>query len=222
MKALIIAISLFCSIAQAKKLKVAIIDTGAPKEKLECYEAYNFTESKTVDDYNGHGSNIAALIAENAGKDTHCPIYMKYYDVVKPENNLKNTLNALRTAILIDVDVIVYAAGGEDSSKEETELIKKALDKKIVIIVSAGNNSRDLGKSCNYYPACSDPRVIVVGCKASNGEKCSFSNYGTRIDLWDQGENIKAGGYDKTGTSQSTAIIAGKFIKFLHKIGGIK
>lgn len=222
MKALIIAISLFCSIAQAKKLKVAIIDTGAPKQKAECYEAYNFTESKTVDDYNGHGSNVAALIENNAGKDSYCPIYMKYYDVVKPENNLKNTLAALKTAILIDVDVIVYAAGGTDYSKEEAALIKQALDKKIVVIVAAGNEGHDLGKSCNYYPACSDSRVIVVGCKDSKRNKCSFSNYGSRVDLWDQGENIDAGGYDKTGTSQSTAIIAGKFIKFLHKIGGIK
>jgi hypothetical protein len=39
------------------------------------------------------------------------------------------------------------------------------------------------------------------------------SNYGPRVRFWEDGNNITAGGYTMSGTSQATALFTGNMVK---------
>ena len=114
---------------------------------------------------------------------------------------------ALRYILYIKPNVVNISAGGAGSNPEERYLIKKILDAGIFIVSAAGNESTNLDKGCNYFPACYDSRIIVVGNDAPS------SNYGNVVDFVINGEYQSALGITQSGSSQSTAIFTGKYIK---------
>ena len=66
----------------------------------------------------------------------------------------------------------------------------------------------NLDTLCNYFPACYDKRINVIGAK-----NVSKSNYGHVVDYVLNGKNRKAFGVNLTGTSQSTAVFTGLMIR---------
>ena len=75
---------------------------------------------------------------------------------------------------------------------------QKVINKNIIVVSAAGNDSQDLNK-INYYPAAHHHRIVVVGNKSRS------SNYGDTVDVIEDGNNVKAGGYRMSGSSQSTS-----------------
>lgn len=217
-KNLILFALLYSSSTAAAQIRVAVLDTGIRNaENLPlCGESKDLTGEGLVD-LHGHGTNVSYLIKRYAGNADYCIIPIKYYSTEAPGFlNLKRTKQALRLALKYKVDVIVYAGGGPSINLEEKQLITEALDKNIKIVVAAGNNRHNLDKSCNYFPACYDSRIIVAGC-AHNGRICSFGNYGKVVDFYEDGLRVTAGGITFSGTSQATAIRAGKLINQLSR-----
>lgn len=198
------------------KVQVAVIDTGLSANSTVklCEERKNFTESPSLADEIGHGTNISHIISDEAGGVSFCQYSMKVFTNQPTEkDSIDFTVSALRYVLDKKIMVVNYSAGGLIYDKTEAELIKKLLDSGVVIFTAAGNESLDLDKKCTYYPACYDSRLVVVGSTSEDGSISKFSNKGKIVDLWVKGENISGGGFTMSGTSQATARATGKYIK---------
>jgi hypothetical protein len=209
------AILLFYSlhVEAAKPFRVAVIDTGKPqytKSKL-CVNGHKDFTNTTINDVHGHATNIAGLIHDEANNSNYCLIFLKYY-LRDTTYNMRNSILALRRALELNVNMIVYAGGGPLASRIEKEYVMQLLEQNVLIVAAAGNNKANLLLQ-PYYPASYDKRIIVVGCTDFKG-----SNYGKIVDV--RHNCIKKGQPLMTGTSQATAIQAGKLIHFLTNQGG--
>jgi subtilisin family serine protease len=181
---------------------------------------------KDMADGHGHGTHIAGLIAKYAAGADYCLVIMKYYN---PKGNdllnLVNTVNALRTAVRLKVDVINYSGGGIAPSPEEREQVIAALDAGIIVVAAAGNEKDNINVR-KYYPAAYDPRIVVVGSIGKWSEKfLPSSNWSDnkpgeiRVEKElgnDVFSTLPGGqfGY-MTGTSQATAIMTGSIVNRL-------
>lgn len=202
----------------AKTIKVAVIDTGFDmkyKNQVKlCETGHKSFVDNTTHDYHGHGTHISGLIEKYAKDSDYCQVILKYYRPKHSSNNLMNTIKAFKYAIELGVDVINYSGGGLEPSETEREQILLALSKGIQVVVAAGNERSNLNLRCNYYPACYDKRITVVG--NLNGRKvASTSNYGDIVDEYIQGTDVRSINGLMSGTSQSTAIKSGKVVKDL-------
>lgn len=212
--------SFFDYSASAKTLRVAIIDTGAPTTMVKpCNHEHKDFTGEGLSDVVGHGTNIAYLIDRYAEKSNYCQIYLKYY--AKTKDTTKTYLEALRYSLSLSPNILVIASAGTEKNKEEAVLIKKALDKGVLVVAAAGNRSHDLDEACDTYPACLDDRVIKAICVDEDGYLCPSSNYASHIKntVKENGYKRSAGGVTLTGTSQATAVAAGKLVKYLSSKG---
>jgi len=231
---------LLSSLAEAKTIKVAVIDTGFdmqstwPEFKKEftrpklCKTGhFNFSNNTTdVMDNHGHGTHIAGLIGRYNEKVDYCLIIFKYYEEYNSGlQNMMGTLSSFRKAIEYKVDIINYSGGGTLKSEVECNIMKEALDAGIKVVAAAGNENSDLSRK-PYYPAMCDPRIIKVMNIKDDGERSSLSNYDRSEKIENiikiKGERILSlAPNDKlaimTGTSQATAIATRNFIKELAK-----
>ncbi len=193
-------------------LRVAIIDTGfsGPLPVPLCPSGHrDFSDEGTLKDnyMPRHGSNIAQLIAEEAGSTGYCLIILKIFSQMGLDE--QGYYKALEYAATLNVQIVNLSLAGTRLMAPESAALLKLLDKGVTIVAAAGNNSVDFDKyGCHTYPACLDPRIIVVGNSGSD-----HSNHGHAVDLYVDGANKLAGGTTLTGTSQSTAIVTGRIIK---------
>lgn len=212
-----------------RPLRVAVIDTGLnlkdPRfERLICKDAnhWNFTNnSRNTKDRIGHGTHVAGLIKKYAGDANYCFMIYNYFSPEDTANtNIDNLVKAFKQAIRDKADIINYSGGGTDFSKEEMQVLKIAEQRKILIVVAAGNNYLNLNTS-NFYPASySYSNLVVVGnlSKNINGScyKNETSSYGNKV-VWELGTDIESTLPNRktgllSGTSQATAIRTGKII----------
>ena len=205
----------------AKLIKIAVIDTGFNVESVTrstpvvlCNKGHKSFTKDGLRDNNGHGTNIAHIIARTAKKN-YCLVIIKFFNTGLDGNAFKSMIKALKYVNTLDVDIVNISAGGDIANKRERHYINQLLNKKAVF-VAAGNESTNLDKTCNFFPACYHKDLVVVG-NAIKGKLHNTSNYGKIVDLYYNGVEVKAGGKTMTGTSQSTAIATGKFVKFLHE-----
>lgn len=217
---LIIALIHMCAatLAYAKPIKVAVIDTGRPSIGIRsCDEGSMDFTGEGLEDREGHGTNVVNLIAQYAGDADYCIMYLKYY--TPKGDNLRTSIQAWKRAIQQKADVIIYAGGGKQYSGDEEEVVKQALAQGAFIFAAAGNEETNLEHNCNYYPACLDWKIVKVGCKKPDGTLCTKSNYAKNLEnfVYADGFNRSAGGYTRTGTSQATAVVTGRFIKYYDK-----
>lgn len=216
----ITVVYLFASLAQADQIKIAVIDTGFNKakygDKVNLCDGMHkgFNGSKAFTDTHGHGTHIAGLIAKNAGEN-YCLVIANYYNRVNGKGNLLGTIKAFEFAIANNVDIINYSGGGIEPSDFEKAVVKKALDKGIIVVAAAGNNSSNL-KYKTYYPAMYDKRIVVVGNLTKKGRRSPSSNYSGPVDLMVTGTQVRSLNGKMTGTSQSAAIVSGRIAKELY------
>lgn len=216
------------SLAECDKARNGLDDDG--NGFADDVHGWNFVHNDNkLTDNHGHGMHIAGIIAANGKHDGRSGVSgvapnvsimaLKYYDPKSSNsNNLKNTVNAIRYAIKMKVNIINYSGGGTDYSAEEFAAVKEAEKAGILFIAAAGNersNSDEAGK--HYYPA--DYGLSnIISVTAVNKEKTEVlasSNFGVRtVDLAAPGENIYStlpnNAYGTmTGTSQATAFVTG-------------
>lgn len=223
------------------KVVVAVIDTGIDiglmnKPWICKFGNKDFTGTGLKDNH-GHGTHIAGIIEQYA-KNTiittadsykaldqatadFCVMVIKFYDPKAPdEDNLEQTIAALKWAIDQKVNIINYSAGGTKPSSEEKVQILRALRKGIKIVAAAGNEHSDIDKH-KYFPAMYDPqKITIVGnlVSAQSRSIASSSNYGKSVNTWEVGTNVVSRLPGMTfgtmsGTSQATAIKSGKIVR---------
>lgn len=220
---------------QGKKeeVTVAVVDTGIdaahPDLQGRVLPGYNTIEDKAdgTDD-EGHGTHVAGIIGAVrgngigvAGVAGNMPVKLLPIKVLDSEGSGTSLSVAagIEKATEMGADVINMSLGGEGYSRLMHEAIKKANDKGIVVVVSAGNEKTN---TINYYPA-GLSEVITVASVGEKLQSSNFSNYGTEVDIAAPGEQILStvlqGNYEKmNGTSMATPFVSGAaaVLKSIH------
>lgn len=189
------------------ELRVGIIDTGVSKH--EAFDGVKIISDG--DDYHGHGTHIASIIARNACKSVK--IYSCKIDLKNPSTYL-SCLDKLK-----DVHVLNISLEGTGVNIEERIKIERITFNGYVL-AAAGNSNLNI----NTYPAYpayygkTNNRVLAIGALTESGmHKWGRSNFGDFVK-WSIGENVIGanmnGGYIKmSGTSQAAANATSTFVK---------
>jgi len=180
--------------------------------------------NNNVVDNHGHGTHISGIIGAVGGNGIGisgvCPkvslMILKYFDPKsKGNDNLKNTVRAIRYAVDMGANIINYSGGGTDPNDDEFAAIKYAEDKGVLVVAAAGNEHSN-SDIAHYYPADYNLSNIISATAIDTFAKVlRSSNYGTKtVHIAAPGEGIYStlpgGNYGlMTGTSQATAFVSG-------------
>lgn len=216
---------LSCNIAYSRSIyKVAVIDTGftfLPFDltgfKICPSGHYDFDKKKSRvgPDVAGHGSYVTSLINIHADTSNICFLIYKVFgeDVSDSHKAIDSAMikayRAGAKAINMSVFMVTF-------SKRTLRIIKYLTKHGVVFYVSAGNEGRNLNKTCLRYPVCykeliDNKRVKIVGALNVYDNPALYSNKGARIDLFSFGD------YNVTfrGTSLAAPRALGDYIKEL-------
>ena len=167
---------------------IAVIDSGADLAHEDLQRTFvndgqNIVEpDQPVYDANGHGTNIAGLIAAEAnnargiaGVAHSYPVRVLPLQIMNrfPTTKVSSIVQAIDVAIAERVDVINLSLGGTKPSIAEEKAIMKAREAGIIVVASAGNDALK-GNPLNY-PAAYEG-VIAVGATTPERERAPFSN----------------------------------------------
>ncbi len=166
-------------------------------------------------DYN-HGTHLAGIIARIATQvfGEQASNYIQLLPVKSlsdraEETFLKEAYLGVRYAIDAGADIILAAWGMDSISPYESELLREAADKDILVIASGGNFAEEK----EQFPAAHES-VLAIGASTRDGKKRKNSNYGAFLDLSAPGEDIWSASvsgdrdYDsRSGSSFSAAIV---------------
>lgn len=216
MKYIFLFLLSFCAFAkEPAQIKVAVLDTGLSVENIVrdnvklCEPVHNLAPSDYV---SLHGANVISIITNEAGPSEYCLVVYKVFSGVKLDGPAYNT--ALKEiASRPDISVLHLSLSGRIEDAQETQLITRILDHGVTVVAAAGNDAADLGRQCIAYPACIDPRIVVVGNKGIRS-----SNYGSPVDIFEDGVEREGGGIKLTGTSQAAATFTGKLIRKTNEL----
>lgn len=200
------------NIYAANLIKVAIIDTGLKLDYVNkvplCKEGSKDFTKDGFNDTNGHGTNVTGLIFNGLNYSNYCFIILKAFSDNKVFLN-----EALEWAYNQNVNIINLSGGGLYPIQREKIITKKILDKGIILVTAAGNESLNLDKNCNYYPACYDKRIYVIGSTDKT------ANYGKIvIDATYPGGNRTGFGVTLRGTSQAAAQFTNDLLKTIKRL----
>lgn len=202
----------------SKDITIAVLDTGVnvinPVLKNRVLTGYDFiNKDKNAKDDNGHGTQVAGIIAANTnsnmtGLDLHASILP--VKVIDSDGNgpTSNVVSGIYYAIKKGVDVINMSYVNYSYSEAEEEALWEAYKQGITLVAAAGNE----GWGRSGYPASYTP-VISVSATDKNDKLASFSNFGNHIDLAAPGVDIYtlnySGGYKNSkGSSFSAPIVS--------------
>ncbi|MEW1720770.1 S8 family serine peptidase [Streptomyces sp. NPDC093109] len=207
-------------------IKVAVIDTGVnastPSLKGQVLKGLDATGvGKETDDYNGHGTTMAELIAgtgEGGGLQGLAPgakiIPLRISNTEFQNENDVNALDAedaIMAAADSDAQIISMSFASDYSAGAERAAVKYAESKGKLFFAGAGNNAEKGNKE--QYPA-AYPQVVGVASADKKGVVANYSQYGTSVDIAAPGddvpiwcdENFKSYCDKGRGTSVATAI----------------
>ena len=197
-----------------RKIKLAIIDTPIHynNDNIRQISSESLKNFNTENPHGEHVLNIIKTINPNI-EIISIPFYQNQKDNIKASNN------ALKVAIKENVDIINYSAGGTEYNQEEFNLLQKAKEKGIIVVVASGNEKclKSSINNCNFFPAGHTnnlTNLIAVSSVNSANHLSKNSNAGTALsDISAYGDKIKSLYKNKykimSGTSQATAFVSG-------------
>lgn len=213
------------------KAIVAVLDTGVDYNhpdlagRVDTRRGYNYVngdDDAMDDDYEGHGTHVAGIIAAKvnglgiagvAGRADVQIVPLKVLDE-QGAGYMYHTALAIMDAADLGADVINLSLGGERDDRQEARFLQEAIDyankRGSLVVAAAGNEGDDADK---YIPA-SLAGVIAVSAVDEELSFAPFSNKGTSIKLAAPGVNILStvpGGkyYTMTGTSMAAPFVSG-------------
>ncbi|TCP59167.1 thermitase [Tumebacillus sp. BK434] len=210
---------------------IAIIDTGVdiqhPDLSSKIVAGYDFVNNDTdADDDQGHGTHVAGIAAASGNNGLNgsgvapnariMPVKVLNYS---GSGYTSDIISGLFFAADNGAKVINLSMGGGAYSSAFQNAVNYAWNKGAVIVAAAGNN----GNTTVQYPAGYN-NVFSVACTTSTDAKCSFSNYGTWVDIAAPGLNIystaNGGGMTTmSGTSMATPIVSGVAALTIERFG---
>lgn len=212
-------------IAQGANVKIGIIDTGVkrPHSDLMVNHAYDARTGTLYANYvyNSHGTNCAGIIGAKANNNqgiTGIAPQSQLYSYAVCFDLSPNVSQELSTSIALaseTCDVISCSWGLEAPNDMITDAIHYNADrfgragKGIVVVFAAGNEGSTVS-----FPANSGENILAVGASTRNGQRCTYSNYGSSLDVVAPGDSIYTttviNGYDPyfSGTSAACPQVA--------------
>ncbi|WP_371576516.1 S8 family serine peptidase [Streptomyces sp. NBC_01314] len=210
-------------------VKVAVIDSGVNvntpslKGQVLTGEVPKSVAYSVTDDYSGHGTTMAELIAgTGAGGGLQglapgakiVPYRVELAGLkggVEEREKTPEAIDAIRAAADTDAQIISMSFGAEGPSSKEREAIEYAASKGKLMIAAVGNEGRDKGRI--GYPA-AYPYVIGVSATDESGTVSEFASSGNYVDLAAPGQgfpgwcdaNLRSYCDDDQGTSAAAAI----------------
>ena len=206
-----------------------VIDTGVTNTHSEfggrSTSGYDFVDNDNdATDCNGHGTHVAGTIGG------------AQYGVAKNVNIVGVRVLSCRgsgttSGVIGGVDWVAENASGPSVanmslgggvSSALDQAVANAVQSGISFLLAAGNSNAD---ACNSSPA-REPTGVTVGSTTNRDSRSSFSNWGSCVDVFAPGSNIKSAWYDggyKTisGTSMATPHVAGVAALYLQEKGSL-
>ncbi|MER5501809.1 S8 family serine peptidase [Streptomyces sp. NPDC002561] len=214
-------------VSTGEGIKIAVIDSGVnpstPSLKGQVLKGLDATgaEGDEYDDYDGHGTTMAELIAgtgQGGGLKGLAPgakiVPMRIADTQfqnKHSVNAYDAADSIRAAADSDVKIISMSFGSEFEMDREIEAVKYAQSKGKLFFAAVGNEAKKGNKA--IYPA-AYPEVVGVAATDRMGKASDTSQHGDFVDISAPGENVpfwcdrKFESYcqGNGGTSAATAI----------------
>ncbi|MFF8716990.1 S8 family serine peptidase [Streptomyces sp. NPDC015184] len=214
-------------VSTGEGVKIAVIDSGVnpstPSLKGQVLKGLDATgaEGDEYDDYDGHGTTMAELIAgtgQGGGLKGLAPgakiVPMRIADTQfqnKHSVNAYDAADSIRAAADSDVKIISMSFGSEFEMDREIEAVKYAQSKGKLFFAAVGNEAKKGNKA--IYPA-AYPEVVGVAATDRMGKVSDTSQHGDFVDISAPGENVpfwcdrKFESYcqGNGGTSAATAI----------------
>ncbi|MFD9967542.1 S8 family serine peptidase [Streptomyces sp. NPDC059017] len=207
-------------------ITVAVIDTGVnsstPSLKGRVLKGLDASDAKgdATDDYNGHGTTMAELIAgsgEGGGLKGLAPgakilpLRISNTELQNKESvNAHDAEEAIRFAADSDARIINMSFASEFMTQQEIDAVKYAQSKGKLFFAGVGNDAKKGNKP--QYPA-NYPEVVGVAATDRDGRVADYSQHGDFVDIAAPGSDIP-GWCDSTftrycdgdGTSTATAL----------------
>ncbi|MFX3633555.1 MAG: S8 family peptidase [Candidatus Pristimantibacillus sp.] len=200
-------------------IKVAVIDTGIAKHPdLQIAGGVNLVDGGSYVDDNGHGTHVAGIAAANGmnGIKGVAPD-IKLYAVKALDHEgsgyVSDIVAAIDWCIRNGMNIINMSFGitGGESSGALHNIIKRATNKGIIVVASAGNDgpsNKQIEQPASYS------ETISVAASTRNNRIADTSSRGEGITLCAPGENIRStwlnGKYfTLTGTSMASPHVTG-------------
>ncbi|TVL90586.1 S8 family peptidase [Streptomyces sp. SAJ15] len=204
---------------------VFVIDTGVRVSHGDfggrAVNGYDAVDNDNVaQDGNGHGTHVASTAA-----GTHYGVAKKAKVVAV--RVLNNSGSGTTAGVVAGIDWVARNRSGPSvanmslgggASTALDNAVKNAIAGGVVFAVAAGNSNANAG---NYSPA-RVPEAITVGSTTNTDARSSFSNHGSRLDLFAPGSGITAGWNTSdnatntiSGTSMATPHVAGAAAVYL-------
>ncbi|SEM72252.1 S8 family peptidase [Lihuaxuella thermophila] len=213
---------------RGRAVRVAVIDTGISDNHPAIRGNYRggvniLSPYFSPQDYNGHGTHVAGIIAGRAselgimGVAPRAYIYAVKAFNRKGSANLSDLLSAINWCIDKKMHVINMSFGMEKMSESMRQAIQIAHRKGIIMVAATGNQ----GLSSQYdYPA-RYPETIAVTSISKNGQLSPFSNVGKGVDIAAPGEKIPSAWLNSStremsGTSMAVPHVTGTIALLLH------
>lgn len=184
-------------------ITVAVIDSGVnsatPSLKGKVLEGLDASNAKgeVTDDYSGHGTSMAELIAgtgKGGGLKGLAPgakiLPLRIADTAlqnKESVNAHDAEEAIRFAAESDARIISMSFGSEFMTQQEIDAVKYAESKGKLFFAAVGNNAKRGNKP--NYPA-SYPEVVGVAATDRNGRVADYSQHGEFVDIAAPGSDI--------------------------------
>jgi hypothetical protein len=208
-------------------IKVAVLDTGVNpdtsslKGQVLGDEVPEAVSRNATEDYNGHGTSMAELIAGTGagggmqGLASGAKI-VPYRVLSKGVSNIDkkktpSVADAIKAAADSDAQIINMSFGSDIIDPDVEKVIKYAHSKGKLMFAATGNDAES--KNFIGYPA-AYPYVVGVAAADEKGKVGEFSEFGNYVDLGAPGLNVpywcdatfRSYCDDGDGTSMATAI----------------
>ena len=205
-----------------KEIVVGVFDTGVDYTNEDLADritdttinlSYSGERGDSMDDQ-GHGTAVASIIA----KSTPDNVKIKPYKVMDSDGyaTLSEVIAALE--YILDEkdkpDVLNMSIGGynfDGESSIETQLLAELIEQGVTVCVASGNDNIPV----KYCTPADCETAITVGAFDNTNHICTFSNYGSEVDVAAPGYKINVIDFstDKyttnfTGTSAATPFVS--------------